>query len=445
MSAPGANRLGPYSMGTPLTVEEIDHRTAFRALAPAWEALARQAGSTGPFFHPYWFAVYAADLARERRGAVENSPFGAGTDRSLRLLVAHRRGQLAGVLPLVAERRRIAGVPVRVLRSLSDDHSQRFDVLAAQGQDGEEAIDALWRALASDHRWDVLELRDLPPGSHGEKLIARAEAEGFPTGTWASLNSPYLPLPDTEKALEAALDGKFKANLRRRGRRLAEEVGPLRLEHVRGGPELSQALTDGFALEASGWKGAGGTAIAQDARLDARYRSLARVFAERNELSLFFLRAGERRVAFHFAIEANDVYYLFKPGYDEALAKYGLGHLLFMEVAKALIARGCNEIDFLGDDMPWKRDWTDKLRPHAFRYVMRKTPTGRALAAWKFRGLPAVRELADKVSEKAGTVRGALAGQIGTIGTVVDSMLHRNKEAAEAGESPAKPSEGEAK
>src|SRR5438132_1699409 len=92
---------------TPISVEEVGHRGAFRALAGAWEVLAGRSGCAGPFFDPIWFAVYAADLAR--------------APAALRLLVAHRRGVLAGALPLLAERRRIGGVPARVLRSLSDD------------------------------------------------------------------------------------------------------------------------------------------------------------------------------------------------------------------------------------------------------------------------------------------------------------------------------------
>src|SRR5207302_7821682 len=133
-----------------VSVEELEHRGAFRALAPAWESLARRADRAGPFFHPYWFAVYAADAAMQHDG------------RALRLLVAHRRGILCGALPLLAERRAIAGVPARVLRSLSDDHSQRFDLLADSG----DAVEAIWSRLAADPTWDVLELRDLPAGAH---------------------------------------------------------------------------------------------------------------------------------------------------------------------------------------------------------------------------------------------------------------------------------------
>src|SRR4051812_29687797 len=101
---------------TPVTVrvEELRDRAAIGALAPEWEALAARAGVRGPFVSPRWMAVWAAHLA----------------PRSLRVLVAHRAGRVCAILPLFAEQRAIAGIPARVLRSLSDDHSQRFDLIA---------------------------------------------------------------------------------------------------------------------------------------------------------------------------------------------------------------------------------------------------------------------------------------------------------------------------
>lgn len=381
-----------------LSVEELRHRGALRSLAPAWASLVERSGNAGPFYQAFWFAVLASRLrsssltARQSGDAAKDAVGGRG---ELRLLVAHRRGVLEGALPLVSERRRIAGVPARVLRSLSDDHSQRFDVLA----EGDAAIVALWRRLAADPSWDVLELRDLPEQSPAAlRLVELATADGFPTGVWPSMRSPWFPLPATVAELDAALDARFRSNLRRRARRLAEELGAVALERVGGDTAaIDRALDEGFALEASGWKGRRGTAIALDPELRQRYRSLARALARQDQLALYFLVAGGRRVAFHFAAEAGGVYYLFKPGYDESLARFGLGHHLLYEVACDLVRRGAHEVDLLGDDMPWKRSWAPQLRPHVFRYVFRPTPFGRALWAWKFGAVPLARRCAGSV------------------------------------------------
>jgi CelD/BcsL family acetyltransferase involved in cellulose biosynthesis len=290
------------------------------------------------------------------------------------------------------------------LRSLSDDHSQRFDLLLDPAC-AADAARALVAHLRRARDWDAVELQVVLDGNAAaQQLVDAARGAGLPIGDWPSMVSPYLALPATVADLDKKLGGKFRGNLRRRAKKLEAEVGPLALEHIDGSGltaiQLDALLDEGFALEAAGWKGDLGTAIACDARLGARYKALAHAFAARGQLACYFLRAGERRIAFHYALVDADTYYLFKPGFDPALATYGLGHLLVDAVARDLIARGIRELDFLGDDMPWKRDWTDTTRSHSFRYLFAPTARGRALAAWKFRFAPAAKRILARLKRR---------------------------------------------
>jgi CelD/BcsL family acetyltransferase involved in cellulose biosynthesis len=296
-------------------------------------------------------------------------------------------------LPLFAERRRIAGVPARVLRSLSDEHSQRFDLLAHP--DDDQTARALFAHLQRDRSWDVLELREAPAaGAAVDRLIDAAS--GHPIGRWDAMSSPTLPLPTTIQALEQQQSAKFRSNLRRRKKKLESDVGPIALERLpnrASRDELDRALAEAYSLEAAGWKGEAGTAIACDPLLTTRYTQIARAFAARDQLALYFLTIDGVRKAFHFALIEDGVYYLLKPGYDPELAQYGLGHLLVDAVVRDLVGTGVSELDFLGDDLPWKREWTDRVRPHVWRYVFARTPFGRALHAWKFSLAPRIKRL----------------------------------------------------
>jgi CelD/BcsL family acetyltransferase involved in cellulose biosynthesis len=372
----------------PVAVEELYDRGAIFALRDEWERLAADVaaagGVRGPFLTPEWLGIFAAALADARA---------PGCVGELRLLVAHRAGRLVAALPLVVESRLLAGVPARLLRSLADDHSQRFDLLLAPGADGDEAAHALARHLARARGWDALELRSVPTdGSNGARLVAAAATLGMVSGTWPAMRSPYLPLPASVDELDRQLSAKFRGNLRRRANKLAAAQGALSLERIDGGSSLDAALDEGFSLEAAGWKGELGTAIACDAGLRARYGALAHAFAARGQLACYFLRAGTRRIAFHFALVDGDTYYLLKPGFDPALANFGPGHLLVDAVARDLIGRGVRELDFLGDDMPWKREWTSVVRSHNFVYLFAPSLRGRALARWKLRLAPALKD-----------------------------------------------------
>jgi CelD/BcsL family acetyltransferase involved in cellulose biosynthesis len=356
-----------------ISVEELRDRAAFSALAAEWERLRATCGVRGPFLTPTWLAIWASSLARD-----------------LRLLVAHRGGRLVGAAPLMLERRRIVHLPARVLRSLSDDHSQRFDVLLAPDEPDAVAA-ALFAHAARMGGWDLMELRDVPDGESGvARLVAAARASGHATSRWQAARSPHLTLGDFEHAGTS----KHRANIRRRRRNLEAALGAVSLERVDArGAALDAALDEGWALEAAGWKGAEKSAIACSPALVRRYRALAHACAARDELALYFLRAGTRRVAFHFALIVDGSYFLLKPGFDPSLSSHSPGQLLVDAVARDLEARGVRELDFLGEDMPWKRDWTEEARSQSWHLVFSRGPWGRVLRAWKTGLLPTVRRL----------------------------------------------------
>src|SRR5262249_52516148 len=117
--------------------------------------------------------------------------------------------------------------------------------------------------------------------------------------------------------------------------------------------------------------------IACDAALRGFYTAIARTFGRRGRLSLAFLRAGGRRIAFQFALEDERAYYLLKPGFDPAFARFGPGQLLTWEAALDAARPGLRGFDFLGGYMTWKRDWTSATRPHVTVAIHRPTLRGR--------------------------------------------------------------------
>jgi CelD/BcsL family acetyltransferase involved in cellulose biosynthesis len=357
----------------PWRVSEVRDRAEFGRMEKEWDALLDASPARGTVFLRHAFLrIWIDNFAPRAR---------------LRVLVARDgAGTLQAALPLMEARMRFYGVPVRALRSTSNPHSCRFDLVAI---DGAKAASAFFRHLAADDGWDVLRLHDVPEGGAARLLQAEFEKDGWPTGAWESLQSPYVPLPGTWDDFAARLSSKFKANLRRRRKKLGELVT---FERYGGGEDLEARLEAGFALESSGWKGQRGTAIAQSAETRGFYTELARWASREGTLALRFLKTGGRPVAFHYALATKDRYFLLKPGYDESLGDCSPGQLLMEDVFKDCVGAGLRELDFLGPDMVWKRDWTDQVRPHAWLYTYRKGRLGRALRAAKFQWLPKAKE-----------------------------------------------------
>jgi len=348
---------------------------AFARLAQEWDALVERCGGGILNRHGFlrlWREHFAPDV-------------------SLRVLTQRSAdGCLTAALPLLLRHTRIYGIPVRELSAMANVHSGRFDLLA---ENPPEAARAFLEVLMLQPDWDVIRLIDVPQGGAAEALLDAAASAGLQSGRWASMNSPYINLPESWSELERTLSRHFRANMRRRRRRLSAK-GTISLDLCDGSDdaELAARLEEGLQLEASGWKGRGGTAISQAADTLGFYTALAKQAMSEDRLRLRFLRLNGKAIAFHFALQDDARYLLLKPTYDEAHGEVGPGHLLMEEVLQDCIGRGLLEFDFLGPGMAWKSDWSRTARPHDWLYLFRG-PRGRLVHGLKFRAAPVVRAL----------------------------------------------------
>jgi len=144
----------------------------------------------------------------------------------------------------------------------------------------------------------------------------------------------------------------------------------------RDAKELDEALADFFTIEAGGWKGQSGTAIAQRPDLVGFYTQVARDAAKRKELMLGFLELANKRIAGHMSLIRGARSYLFKLGYDEKFHEFSPGQQLVSEAIRDACSRGLAEFDFLGPCMDWKLDWESKLRTHSWLTIFRPTQKG---------------------------------------------------------------------
>jgi CelD/BcsL family acetyltransferase involved in cellulose biosynthesis len=363
--------LAPRPAAAPYEVEEHHGRAAFDALREEWNEVVSRGPVDVPFARHAWIRAWLDAFAPSASPCV--------------LVARGAGGVAAGMAAFLRERSRGA----TRLVAPANDHSCRVEW--ALGSDASGAVAAIWAHLRDRMRWDVLLLRDLPrDGPTSLLLEPLARADEHLTGRWESLRTPYVELRGAKPA-EERTSAKFRANLRRRLKRLAE-MGAVELERVEGADRLEATLAEFLALESSGWKGERGSAIALDGRLVAFYASVARDAAEGGALAIRALRLDGRAIAVHLGMIHRGVYYLPKTAYDERLGQVSPGQLLQREVLAECEARGLVRFDFLGPDMEWKRDWEPAHAPHDWLYVYRPSFAGRAMHTLKHRVRPVVKE-----------------------------------------------------
>jgi CelD/BcsL family acetyltransferase involved in cellulose biosynthesis len=268
--------------------------------------------------------------------------------RDVVIYTVRRDGRLVALVPLLRG-------PLRGwLASPTNDHTPMWAPLA---QD-EVAAQALARAVLADRpsrlRLGILEV-DTMATRH---FVGTLERAGYRPVVHHREWSPYIDTTVTPDVFAKRFTAKARSSMRRRARRL-DERGEVTFETCRGGDELRAVLDEGLAVEASGWKGRRGTAIACDPATLAFYRRVARWAGEHGWLLLTMLRVDRRIVAFSVGFDHDDVFYGLKIGYDERHAQLSPGLQLMHRTFDLALAGPTRMVDMLGDDDPYKHAASD--------------------------------------------------------------------------------------
>ncbi len=315
--------------------QKIQATSALKGLEHAWQPLAAQASL--PMQDHIW--AQAGVEAFAKTGKLHCIAVGAAE-------------RPAAIAPLVKRGGIFAHFEMLSVRELYEP----MDLLYADATALESLIDALVKSGFA------IQLGRLPADS--PTLAAMQKA--YQRRGWVHLSEatpyPYIELHEAWREPERQFNSGRRSDFRR-AQRHAEQQGAVSCEILLPGvTELEPLLEEAFEVEAAGWKGATGSALARDTERGAFYRRYAALAAEQGILRLCFLRIGGRAVAMQFAVESYDRFWLVKIGYDESFSRCSPGTLLMLHTVKYAATRGLRSYEFLGLCEPWTQQWTQTLR-----------------------------------------------------------------------------------
>ena len=294
-----------------------------------WSELAERARSD-PFAMPGWIETW-------------HRSFDGGR---LEVHGLRRNGELVALAPLIGKG--------RVLGSPTNWHTPHYEILALDS----EAADSLIRHTVS--RMPArLRIRFAPASGVTSAAFATACAEvGVAVFERTMARSPIIELEGDFESYRRGLSKNMRKNLNRRRTR-TEELGELELKIIEGADELEDGLASAFAIEASGWKGEQGTAMASEPRTRSFYSEIASWAAELGMLRLVLLQVDGHPIAFDLGLQRNGVYYSLKTGYEAEHHRLGPGATLTNDLIRYCYAMGLDRVALLGSEDEFKRKWSD--------------------------------------------------------------------------------------
>jgi len=343
-----------------LTTERRPLAALADIVAP-WRALAAGAAEPNVFYDPD-FALAAAPV------------FGRNVEAILVWCAAAPR-RLVGLFPFaVAARRYAVKLPLMV------GWTHRFAPLGTPLIDRDacpEVVTAFLDHVAGD---DALPKLLLLPLLHEAGPVAAALQAALAPGGCAAFGrhrrAALKPASDRASYLDRAIGRKRRKELRRQRHRLADQ-GPLSFSLVQAPAAVAPALADFLALEAGGWKGRAGTAIAQHPELRRFVESAVVALAARGEARVARLLRRSQPIACALALTSGNGAWGWKIAYDERFAGGSPGVQLYLDLTAAMLADpaiafvdSCATPDHPMIDHLWRErlpmaDWLMALEPGA--------------------------------------------------------------------------------
>jgi len=287
-------------------------------IAAAWRELAERALEPNVFYEPS-FALAAAPVFGRDAGAVL---IWSGT--------SPRR--LLGFFPARIEQRRY-GLKLPILVGLTHPYGPLGVPLAER--EAAEPIIAAWLAhLAADPALPGLVLLPFLPetGPFAAALDAILRRAQVPAADF-NRHQRALLMPSGEGSLYGLRQHK---ELRRQWRRLSE-TGAVLFTAATEPSAVAAALEDFLALEASGWKGRAGTAIAEDQNLDRFIRTAVSSLAAEGKVSINRILVDGRAIAATIVLRSGRHAWFWKIAYDEAFARFSPGVMLTAVLTDELV------------------------------------------------------------------------------------------------------------
>lgn len=292
----------------------------------AWHSLGARAIEPNGYYLPDW--ARAVDATAHGRTALSA------------LTALHSDPQsdshaLIGLAPVITARRAF-GLPLPALVSAEAYGTLGTPFIAADGAD--EAVAKLM-AQAREAGARALVLRDIPLDGPVARSFSRVLG-------WNDLTARIIGAhdravlhtqADDDALLREALGAKKLKELRRQRNRLAD-IGTLRFSVAQSPPDVRDALEGFLTLEAAGWKGRHGTALACNDGDATFIRRGCVALAATGQCEIVTLDAGDVPVASGIVLRQRDRAFFFKIAVNETLAKLSPGVQLTLDLTRHLCA-----------------------------------------------------------------------------------------------------------
>lgn len=308
--------ISDHRLQTQCSVICLDAKAIF-ALGDEWERLSRNSVEENPFYSPVFMRAVLENIEK---------------NSDIKALAVYRDANLVGFLPFIIDTWHWLGAAA-VNRAWITPYST-LTIPLIDCHCPREVVEALVMAMEEHSAGGSFWLFDNfnLEGPVAVLLEEILRDKNLASKIFDEFDRPSLLQGTTfDQHMLAQMSKKRRSSLKRNRKRLREK-GRVEMRVFTSGPELETAVEDFLKIEAAGWKGQRGTALASS---DSTAEFARQVFGDADGKSITraeVLYLDEHPIAVSLSISVGKIAFTLKCTYDEAYRSYGPGLLLEQDI-----------------------------------------------------------------------------------------------------------------
>ncbi|MCW3975777.1 MAG: GNAT family N-acetyltransferase [Candidatus Bathyarchaeota archaeon] len=278
-----------------------------------------------------------------------------GEGKKLIILIIEDKNKILALAPFMYSKHSLYGLGnLKKISFVGTPETDYNDFIMKERK--EKYFELFFDHLNEHYKWDYFQLKDIPETTTSIDLLRNSLKKRFPYySERVTTLCPYLPLSDSMEDFMKRLGKNMRRNLRRNSRKLSENYR-IKLKRYDEIGSVKETMEIFFNLVQKRWEA---KAILGDFReLKTTYRDfyldIARNFAKKGWLGLYFLTANDEPIAGILSFEYRQKIYTYLPGLDPEYSPYSIGNLMHMYLIERCIQKGLKEYDLMRGDVQHK-------------------------------------------------------------------------------------------
>lgn len=327
-----------------LTIECIDQPDPFYSLQKPWNALLERHRGADLLLTHSWFTMSWEGFCRGAR---------------LQILVVKEGEAVVGIAPLMIQRVKRGGIPIRKLTFLHEGCSYyRGDFLIPERT--EEILEAMLAYLERKRGWEIATFAGIPEDSPTVSMLERtARRAGLSTGPWRPFGKALvLPIAGSWDDFLKGQGKHFRKNLKRPESKL-KELGKVELVTLRDPGMVRKGIGHLYDIQMKNRIGKGEEIPESDRISKSAVLRLADFFSAEGRAEVLLLELEGKPIAGLFSILYRGCAYAIIIKHDQAYAAVSPGWTVFHYFIRNTWEQQAGKIDFLMK-WPYVERWTNR-------------------------------------------------------------------------------------